>query len=62
MIVRGKAQWASVFEPNELSGKYQVDICNLDGKTVKELEAVGIDEPSSVKGFGVSGSAQKLKK
>ena len=43
MIVRGKAQWAHVFEPNELSGKYQVDICNLDGKTVKELEAVGID-------------------
>ena len=43
MIVRGKAQWAHVFEPNELSGKYQVDICNLDAKTVKELEAVGID-------------------
>ena len=43
MIVRGKAEWASVFEPNELSGKYQVDICNLDKKTVKELESVGID-------------------
>ena len=43
MIVRGKAEWASVFEPNELSGKYQVDICNLDKKTVNELESVGID-------------------
>ena len=36
MIVRGTAQWASVFEPNNLSGKYQVDIC-------KNLKAVGID-------------------
>ena len=43
MIVRGKAEWASVFEPNELSGKYQVDICNHDKKTVNELESVGID-------------------
>ena len=43
MIVRGKAEWAFVHERNGLSGKYQVDICNLDGKTVKELESVGID-------------------
>lgn len=43
MIVRGTAEWASVFEPNDLSGKYQVDICKLDSKTVKELESVGIN-------------------
>ena len=43
MIGRGVAQWAHVFEPNQLSGKYQIDICNLDKDTVKQLEAVGID-------------------
>lgn len=43
MIVRGTAQWASVFEPNNLSGKYQVDICQLDKMTIKNLKAVGID-------------------
>tara|TARA_R100000951_G_scaffold111099_1_gene109733 strand:- start:38 stop:481 length:444 start_codon:yes stop_codon:yes gene_type:complete len=42
MIVRGTAQWASVFDVNELSGKYQVDICNLDKNTVKDLEKHGL--------------------
>tara|TARA_E500000305_G_C3846418_1_gene154148 strand:- start:37 stop:489 length:453 start_codon:yes stop_codon:yes gene_type:complete len=42
MIVRGTAQWASVFDVNQLSGKYQVDICNLDKKTVKDLEKHGL--------------------
>ena len=43
MIVRGKAMWPFLYERNDLSQKYQIDICNLDKKTVKELEAVGID-------------------
>jgi len=43
MIVRGTAQWAHVFEPNEMSGKYQVDICNIDKPTAKALRNVGID-------------------
>lgn len=43
MIVRGTAQWASVFEPNELSGKFQIDVCNLNTETVKSLKSVGID-------------------
>jgi|TARA_R110000787_G_scaffold240714_2_gene346895 hypothetical protein len=42
MIVRGTAQWASVFDVNEMSGKYQVDICNLDKDTVKDLEKRGL--------------------
>ena len=54
MIVRGTAQWAHVFEPNELSGKYQVDICNIDKKTDKQLQSVGI----SVK----SGDGEKAEK
>mgnify|MGYP003145991365 CR=1 FL=1 len=43
MIVRGTAKWASVFEPNEMSQKYQVDICNLDKDTIKQLKKVGLD-------------------
>jgi hypothetical protein len=43
MIVRGKAMWPFLYERNDLSQKYQVDICNIDAKTVKQLEAVGID-------------------
>ena len=42
MIVRGNAMWASVFDKNTLSDKYQIDICNLDNKTVKELEKAGL--------------------
>ena len=43
MIVRGKADWASLYERNDMSKKYQIDICNIDAKTVKQLEAAGID-------------------
>ena len=43
MIIRGTAQWASVFEPNEMSDKFQVDICNLNKDYVKALKDVGIE-------------------
>ena len=43
MIVRGTAQWAHVFEKSTMSNKYQVDVCNLDKKTVKALTDLGID-------------------
>ncbi len=42
MIVRGNAMWASLFDKNALSDKYQIDICNLDKDTVKELEKGGL--------------------
>jgi hypothetical protein len=44
MIVRGTSMWARVLDgsPNDLSGKYQVDICNLDENTVTELTDRGI--------------------
>ena len=43
MIVRGTAMWANVFDKNTLSDKYQIDICNLDKDTVKELEKAGMN-------------------
>ncbi len=44
MIVRGTSMWARVLEgqPNELSGKYQVDVCHLDGDIVSELKDRGV--------------------
>ena len=53
MIVYGTAEWASVFEPNSMSGKFQVDICNLDKNTVKKLGDEGIPvKEGEVKGDG----------
>ncbi len=43
MVIKGTAQWACVHEPNDLSGKFQVDICQLDKATVKKLKDVGIE-------------------
>ena len=43
MVIKGTAQWALVHEPNDLSGKLQDDICQLDKATVKKLEGVGIE-------------------
>ena len=41
-VVKGNAMWASLFEPNTMSDKYQVDICNLDKKDCKAIESLGI--------------------
>jgi len=36
--------WARVLEgqPNNLSNKYQVDVCNLSSEVVKQLESYGV--------------------
>lgn len=34
--------WASLNEPNKLSGKFQVDLSNLSKEAVRELESMGI--------------------
>jgi len=49
MKIKGTAYWASINEHNSMSGKYQIDIGNLDKATVKALKAEGVnvktDEP-----------------
>ena len=44
MILRGTAMWASVCDgkPNDLSKKYQVDICNLSNEDSDKLKEAGI--------------------
>ena len=35
-------QWANTAKVNDMSGKYQVDLCNLSDQAVKALEAIGV--------------------
>lgn len=44
VVVDGTLEWAHLTpgKPNEMSGKYQVDVCNLDAKNVKLLKGVGL--------------------
>ena len=41
--------WASLTEPNKLSGKYQVDLSNLSKEAVRELEAMGVTVKNDAK-------------
>lgn len=43
MIVHGTAYYANLDKKNEMSGKYQMNICNLSAADVKALKAAGID-------------------
>lgn len=40
--IEADIMWAFLTEPNEMSGKYQVDLCNLNAEAVKALESIGI--------------------
>jgi hypothetical protein len=41
--IRALAMWANLNEPNEMSGKYQVDLTNLSKAAVAALEGLGLD-------------------
>lgn len=41
--VKAEVMWAYLNKPNEMSGKYQVDLCNLSDKAVGALEEMGIE-------------------
>ena len=42
-IITGKAQWASVLQPNtKYEPAWQIDVCNLDAKSKKLLKADGV--------------------
>jgi hypothetical protein len=56
--VQAEIMWAFLDTPNQLSGKYQVDLCNLTKSAVSALEEMGVnvrsksDQPE--KGFFVT--------
>ena len=41
--VKAEIMWAFLNKPNEMSGKFQVDLCNLSDKAVGVLEEMGIE-------------------
>jgi len=41
-IVEATLYWANLIRKNEMSGKYQVDLGNLDKVAVKKLEGLGL--------------------
>lgn len=42
-VVRGTVMYQALNKPNDLSGKYQIDLCQLDKKAVKTLEGLGLE-------------------
>lgn len=44
--IRATVMWAFLDKPNEMSGKFQVDLCELSDKAVQGLEALGIEVKS----------------
>lgn len=42
ITLKGDIMWAQLEDVNEMSGKYQVDLCNLSDNAVDALETLGI--------------------
>jgi hypothetical protein len=56
--VQAEIMWAFLDTPNQLSGKYQVDLCNLSKEAIQTIESMGCnvrkkaDQPE--KGFFIT--------
>ena len=58
--IEADIMWAFLDTPNEMSGKYQVDLCNLTQADVKALESVGISARNKEgKGFYITAKSTK---
>jgi len=66
VIVEGTVYWANLASKNEMSGKYQVDLGNLDKSAAKTLKGEGIklrtdnntDEKKPMKGTFITAKSQ----
>ena len=53
--LKADVMWAFLNKPNEMSGRYQVDLCNLSEKAVQALEQTGIEVKNKEgKGFYIT--------
>ena len=41
--IRAEVMWCFHNKQNEMSGKYQLDLCNLSDSAVKSLEGLGLE-------------------
>ena len=67
VIVKGEAMWASLFERNEMSDRYQIDICNLDKDAIKALKSIDVEVKKGEgekadKGYFVTAKTKRLPK
>ena len=44
--IKADIMWAYLNKPNDLSGKYQVDLCNLSDKAAEALAELGLEVKS----------------
>lgn len=64
--VKAEVMWCFHNKPNEMSGKYQLDLCNLSDSAVTALEGLGLEvrkrEDKPEKGFFITAkSAMPIK-
>lgn len=58
--VQADIMWAFLDTPNQMSEKYQVDLCNLSEKAVEALEELGINvKRKEGKGFYIVAKSKK---
>jgi hypothetical protein len=59
--LKADIMWAFLDEPNQMSEKYQVDLCNLSEGAVTALEDVGIEvKRKEDKGFYIVAKSKKF--
>lgn len=64
--IKAEVMWCFHNKPNEMSGKYQMDLCNLSENAVSALESLGLEvrkrEDKPEKGFFITAkSAMPIK-
>ena len=59
--IEADLMWAFLDTPNTMSGKYQVDLCNLSKNAIKALEEIGVNvRNKDDKGFFVTAKSKNF--
>ena len=59
MKIEADLMWAFLDTPNAMSGKYQVDLCNLSNNAIKALEELGVNvRNKDDKGFFITAKSK----
>jgi hypothetical protein len=57
--IEADLMWAFLDTPNQMSGKYQVDLCNLSANAIKALEDAGVNVRNKEdKGFFITAKSK----
>lgn len=57
--IEADLMWAFLDTPNAMSGKYQVDLCNLSNNAIKALEELGVNvRNKDDKGFFITAKSK----